>query len=170
MRAKTLMVAVLTTCVAACATTYAPNSFWNDGGFSETEVQPGLWQVRFQGNEFTDAARTSDFAMLRAAELCLSRGQAFMYLGDVATEVVQSGYIPGTTTSTTTGSATAYGSGNSATVYGSSTTNSYTSPGTALYRPETGLTVACAEEKGPSAWDAAFLKQSMKSKYQITEP
>ena len=36
--------------------------------------------------------------------------------------------------------------------------------------PETGLTVACAEEKGPDAWDAAFLKQSMKSKYQITEP
>lgn len=170
MLSKAVLIAVVISCLAACATTYAPNSFWNDGGFTETEVQPGLWQVRFQGNEFTDAAQTADFAMLRAAELCLSQGHAYMFLGDVATEVVQSGYIPGTTTSTTTGSATAYGSGNSATVYGSATTNSYTTPGTALYRPETGLTVACAEEKGPNAWDAAFLVRSMKSKYQITEP
>lgn len=155
--------------LCGCATTYAPQSFWNDGGFTETEVQPGLFQVRFQGNEFTDAARTADFAMLRAAELCLSRDQSFMLLGDVATDVIQSGYIPGTTTSTTTGSATGYAYGNTARISGSATTTSYTTPGTALYRPETGLTVACVGEKLEGAWDASFLVQSMRSKYKIAQ-
>jgi len=93
-----------------------------------------------------------------------------MFLGDVATDVIQSVYIPGTTTSTTTGNATAYGNAGYATAYGSATTNTYTTPGSAMYRPESGLTVACAEKKDPSSWDAAFLVKSMKQKYQIPQP
>jgi hypothetical protein len=158
---------IIAVLLGGCATEYAPSSFWNDGGFIETEVQPGLFQVRFEGNEFTDTARTADFAMLRAAELCLSRNQGFMLLGDVATEVIQSGYIPGTTTSTTTGSATGYAYGNTTRVSGTATTTSYTTPGAALYRPETGLTVACLNEKLDRAWDAEFLARSMRGKYKI---
>lgn len=158
---------ILAALLSGCATSYAPNSFWNDGGFTETELQPGLFQVRFEGNEFTDTARAADFAMLRAAELCLSRNQSFMLLGDVATEVIQSGYIPGTTTSTTTGSTTEHAYGDTAHASGTATTTSYTTAGVALYRPETGLILACLNEKLDGAWDAAFLAHSVRSKYKM---
>ena len=32
-------------------------------GFTETEIQSGLFQVRFKGDEFSSAERTADFAM-----------------------------------------------------------------------------------------------------------
>ena len=86
-----------------------------------------------------------------------------MYLGEVATKIVQSGYIPGS--STTSSNASAYGVGNSVYAQGSSYTT--TTPPTALYRPQTGLTVSCASEKQDGAWDAAFLSNSMRGKYKI---
>lgn len=152
--------------LAGCATAYKPNSFWNDGGFTETEVQPGLYQVRFKGNEWTSAEQTADLAMLRAADLCLARGMNFMFLGDVATQVVQTGVVPGY--STTNASANVYGSNNYAYVSGNSSTT--TLPASALYSPETGLTVSCATEKSEKAWDAAFLSRSMRTKYKIASP
>ncbi len=160
---KFVSLASVSLLLLGCATAYKPNSFWNDGGFTETEVQPGLFQVRFQGNEFSSAERTADFAMLRASELCLNRGAQYIYLGDVATSVAQTGYIPGS--STTTASATGYGVGNTAYATGSSYTT--VTPATALYSPQTGLTVACSDQKGDKAWDAAFLANSMRAKYKM---
>jgi hypothetical protein len=154
---------VLSLGLTGCATAYKPYSFWNDGGFSETEVQPGLFQVRFKGNEFSSEERTADFAMLRASELCIGRGSKYMFLGDVATRVVQTGYVPGS--ATTTANASAYGYGNSA--YASGSSHTTVTPPTALYSPQTGLTVACAKEKGDGAWDAEFLASSMRAKYNV---
>lgn len=159
MRILVLMAAV--SVASACATAYAPDSFWNDGGFTETEVQPGIYMVRFKGNEYTDTERTADLAMLRAAEICLDRAMAFMYLGSVETTVVPSGYVPGSTRTTTDTSA--FGDG----VPTASVTRTTVTPPTTLYSPQTGLTVRCAAEKGESAWDAAFLAQAMRAKYQI---
>lgn len=161
---QVLLVAVIA--LAGCATAYKPNSFWNDGGFTETEVQPGLFQVRFKGNEFTSSEQTADLAMLRAADLCLARGAGFMFLGDVATQVVQSGVMPGY--STTNANANVYGSGNYAYVSGNAQTTTF--PAQTLYSPQTGLTVSCAKEKGEGTWDAAFLSKSMRAKYKITTP
>jgi hypothetical protein len=160
---RTIPTLLSVTLLAGCATSYAPKSFWNDGGFTETEVQPGLFMVRFSGNEFTSTDRTADLAMLRAADLCLGKGSDYMYLGDVATKIVQTGVIPGS--STTTASATAYGTGNTASAYGTAYTT--TTPPTALYSPQTGLTVTCAQQRGEGAWDAAFLARSMREKYKI---
>jgi len=160
---KTAAAVVLALGITACATPYKPYSVWNDGGFTETEVQPGLFQVRFKGNEFSSEERTADFAMLRATDLCKSRGSRYMFLGDVATKVVHTGYLPGS--ATTTANASAYGYGNSAYASGSSHTS--VTPPTALYSPQTGLTVACANEKGDGAWDAEFLSQSLRAKYNL---
>lgn len=164
---KILITLVGSLVLGGCATSYAPHSFWNDGGFTETRLQPGLWQIRFRGNEFTSAERTADFAMLRGAELCLQQGDQYIFVGDVATQVVQSGYIPGSTTSTTTGSATAYGIGGYVGAYGSSTTYTTSTPPTAIYRPESGLTVACASEQLEGSWDASFLARSLREKYNM---
>lgn len=39
--------------MAGCYTSYAPKSFWNGGGFSETMTAPDLAQVSFKGNGHT---------------------------------------------------------------------------------------------------------------------
>ena len=154
-----ILVIILSIFLASCATSYGEKSFWNDGGFSETEIQPNLFNVRFLGNEFTDKERTADFAMLRASELCLSRNLNYMKVDSVTTETQKTGYIPGSSTTT----ANAYGYGNSA--YGSATTTYY--PGTDLYSPQSGLTVKCVSENSEGAWDATFLSSSLKAKYKI---
>ena len=59
-------------CALMMPTPYQPYSAWNGGGFTETEVQPGLFLVRFIGNESTTPDRTADYALLRAADICLS--------------------------------------------------------------------------------------------------
>lgn len=146
--------------ISACATTYAPKSFWNDGGFSETEIQPNLWQVRFSGNEFSTAEETLDYAMLRASELCLARGMKFIAFGEIATNIIDSGYIPGSTYTTTDADIS-----DSGRITGSS--QSFTTMGVQLYSPETGLTVACLDKKLEGAWDGDFLATSLKGKYKL---
>ncbi|MCP5357614.1 MAG: hypothetical protein H7A06_05690 [Pseudomonadales bacterium] len=156
---KYFLYPIILLALQSCATSYGKNSFWNDGGFSETELQPNIFTVRFQGNEFTSLERASEFSMLRASELCISRDMGYMEFSNVVSEERQSGYIPGS--STTTANATAVG--NSA--FGTATTT-YT-PGTALYSPEAGLTVRCVSTQSDGAWDARFLENSLKTKYGI---
>jgi len=156
---KLLTIPLILFLVVGCASNYEKKTFWSDGGFSETEIQPNVFNVRFMGNAQTSAGRAKDFAMLRASELCIGRGMQYMDIGSVTADTRQTGFIPGS--STTTANATAYG--NSA--FGSSTTTF--NPGTALYSPESGLTVACLQEKKTGLWDAEFLAQSLKTKYEI---
>ena len=158
---KNLVIALTIILITGCSTSYGKKSYWNDGGFSETEIQPGIFHVRFLGNEFTSTERASNFAMFRASELCLSRGMQYMRVGNVKSETKKTAYIPGSSTTTVN----AFGTGYSA--YGSSTTTY--NPGAALYSPESGLTVACLRENGEGLWDAKFLAQSLKTKYGITE-
>ena len=85
---RIMIVAVVTALsLAACgATPYKTYSYWNGGGFTDTEVQPGLFLVRFMGNASTTPARTADLALLRAAEICLDRGKDYLLLGELATQ------------------------------------------------------------------------------------
>jgi len=51
-------------------------------GYSETQIADGRYEVTFQGSEFTRFERTTDFALLRSAELSLANG--FRYFAIVA--------------------------------------------------------------------------------------
>lgn len=137
------------TLLSACATPYAPNSWWNDGGFTETEIQPGLWQVRFIGNEFTDAQTKADYAMLRASELCLGYGMPFMLVGNDARNAVRS--------QAPTGGARRYGSAGRASPTASSV----------QYSMSDGLTMRCAGGEVPNAMNAEFLANSIREKHGI---
>lgn len=55
--------------LASCATSYQSKGL--TGYFSETKLAPDTVQIRFNGNGYTRRERTNDFAMLRAAEVCL---------------------------------------------------------------------------------------------------
>ena len=148
----------LSLCVGACATSYQPYSFWGGGGFTETEVQPGLFLVRFIGNEQSTPDRTADFALLRAADLCLQRGKSHLLLGELATQYAHTGYLPGSTASTVVPT----GSSDSVAV------TVETSPPTPLYSPTSGIAVSCTETTGQGAWDAHYLERAIRTKYALT--
>jgi hypothetical protein len=57
---------------AGCATGYHGMSL--TGGFTETQLAPGVYRVTFEGNGYSRSERVQDFAMLRAAELALAHG------------------------------------------------------------------------------------------------
>ncbi len=145
--------------LAACATPYQPSSTWSDGGFTDREVLPGVFLVRFVGNEVTAPERTADFALLRAAEICLQRGQGFMRFGGLETERVQSGYVAGTA------SAIAIPTGDPnapPTVVVNST------PPTLLYAPQSGLVVSCADTPEEGTSDANYLARTIRARYSIS--
>ncbi len=143
-----LAAAAAVTLMSACATPYAPNSWWNDGGFTETEIQPGLWQVRFVGNEFTDEQTKADYAMLRASEICLEFGMPFMLVGSDAQNVTRS-VAPAAGTRR-------YGSGRNAPTAAS-----------VQYSMSDGLTMRCAAGELPNAMNANFLANSIREKHDI---
>jgi hypothetical protein len=44
------------------------------GGYSDRQLAPDTFQVRFHGNEFTSRQRVEDFMLYRAAELVIQQG------------------------------------------------------------------------------------------------
>jgi len=71
MNAKILaVVAILGLC--GCATSYQQTGI--TGGFSETKLAPDTVRVTFTGNGYTSDERATDFALLRAAQLCSESG------------------------------------------------------------------------------------------------
>ena len=77
MRAVPLLFAVVAALgLAGCASPiYRPY----DGrtGYSEAEVQPGVYDVSFQGAQRTSTGRATELAKLRAAELASRRGKPY---------------------------------------------------------------------------------------------
>ena len=73
-----LLTSISTGCFAP--TKYLPGA---GNGYSETQLQPDVVEVRFGGNSRTSMERASDFMMLRCAELALEEGYThFAILGE----------------------------------------------------------------------------------------
>ena len=134
-------------------------SKWDGGGFTETEVQPGLFLVRFIGNSSTTPDRSADYALLRGADICLQRGKNYLHVGDLDTRYRQSGYFAGTTSTTVipTGTADA-----------PPIVTTHTSSPTFLYSPSSGIAVSCTEKSEAGAWDAQFLARAIRTKYELS--
>lgn len=80
--ARLAVVATLfTLSVSGCATAYQSKRL--SGGFEETRLGDGMYQVRFQGNGYTSQDRASQFLLRRCAELTLEHGQRYFALGGV---------------------------------------------------------------------------------------
>ncbi|WP_428075737.1 CC0125/CC1285 family lipoprotein [Candidatus Avelusimicrobium luingense] len=60
--------------LSACATPYKQAKKETSNGFFDTKLQDGMYEVLFNGNENTSARKANDFALLRAAEVCLENG------------------------------------------------------------------------------------------------
>lgn len=167
------MTAVLAA-TAGCAA-YKPYSIWNDGGYSEQEVQPNGFRVRFEGNEHTSPFTTEDLAMLRAAELCLSRQMPFVELSSIHTERVDLRLAPRYVDTRFAASPTALN--NSYMLPWSTRTGGvvYDMPSTKprdlavsdgwLFTPVSDLTAMCVPESREGVLDAAELAKTMRARH-----
>lgn len=148
--------------LGGCATPYQSTSF--TGGFSETQLAPNVFRVKFRGNGYTSDERTSDFALLRAADLTLLNG--YRYFG-VAAEGTDYSSQAVTMPSTSSTAVTTSSTGNWA--YATTTTT----PGqTLLFRfPSSTSTIICFKENpNGDLFDASFVARSIRQKYRIKAP
>jgi len=62
--------------LCGCATPYQPldETARVPDGFFESQLAPNIYEVHFDGNNASSRERVDDFALLRAAELCLRTG------------------------------------------------------------------------------------------------
>lgn len=60
--------------LTACATPYKQAKNARANGFFDMKLQEGMYEVLFNGNDNTSTRKANDFALLRAAEVCLENG------------------------------------------------------------------------------------------------
>jgi hypothetical protein len=152
--------------LVGCVTTYQPVGF--TGGYSDTQLQPNMFRVIFRGNGYTSAERASDFCLLRCAELALQNSYPYFVIVDASNGVGYSTYTT-PTQSTTTGSA--FSNGNS--TFGNAQTITYGGQTHIIAKPSSTNTILCFKDKPDNSntlvYDAAFLSNSIKQKYGITD-
>lgn len=71
--------------LSGCATSYKAQGM--KGGFSDTPLAKNTYAVNFQGNGYTSASKTRDFALLRAAEIMQNNNYPYFIVlqGDTST-------------------------------------------------------------------------------------
>lgn len=129
---KHFLVGLACALVVGCATGYQPNG-WS-GGFSEIPLASDAYQISVNGNGYTRADRVNEMALLRGAELTRDNGFNYFVVLNLSEYTRESSTTtPGSSTTNTSGSATAYGNSNSVTAYGSSTSHTtYNAPKTTV--------------------------------------
>lgn len=153
----TLILAVSIT-VLGCATTYHPSGF--TGGFSEVQIDGNTYTVEFRGNGYTRRQRVETYLMYRCAELTVTAGYDYFVIVGGGTDTKHGAVTtPGSYTSTTTGSATAYG--NSA--YGTATTTGTYVPGQTFIITKYGAsaTIRIFNGEKPADHPSAFAAQEV---------
>ena len=149
--------------VSGCVTPYQSSGF--AGGFSETQLGPNMFKVRFKGNAYTSPEKAADYTLLRCAELTLAKG--FHYFIILNEQSYSTTYKYRTPTHTS-GSATATTSGGVTTASGKAT--SYGGQTIELAKPRSENLVQCFQEE-PSGvlavYDASFLQQSLRAAYGL---
>ena len=71
---KSLCIAFSLCIVAGCATSYKAAKKPTANGYFSVQLQEGLFNVSFKGNEDTSVKVVKDYALLRSAEICLENG------------------------------------------------------------------------------------------------
>ena len=146
--------------ISGCATGYGSHGL--SGGYSSSQLQPNVFQVRFQGNGYTSMSRARDFCLLRCAELCLENGFTHFELVDKSSRVSVSTYR------TPTQSHTSFKSN-----YTSATTTTTGGQSRRIAKPGTENLIACYRDiwdpVPPGLWNAAYLAASLKQQYGIDD-
>jgi hypothetical protein len=86
MRTVLVLAALLAT---ACATPYQKKGI--RGGYDDTQLGENVFRVTFESNTAVSAATTSDYVLLRSAEVALEHGFAFFVVTSGESSVTVSG-------------------------------------------------------------------------------
>lgn len=141
----------------ACSTPYQKEGF--TGGYTELQLDDNVFRITFRGNAYTSRENTSDFTLLRSAEIALNHGYKYFVIIDAKEYTKQSTY---TTPTTTTGSTSLYGN----TGYGSYTT--YGGRTFLVAKPTSSNTILCYNEKPEGfSYNAEFIVRSVRDKYKL---
>lgn len=140
----TLLFLFISTLLISCSVTrptaYQAKAF--TGGYSETQLAPDIYSVRFQGNGYTVTERANDFCLLRCAELTKQNG--YKYFTIISNKEGSSGALASTNAIGVTVAASAYPSDNNVIKL-------------LKDKPENNVTV----------YEADFIINSIKTKYKI---
>ena len=161
---KYIFVLILAVLVTACATTYQSKGF--SGGYSETQLDENIFRVTFNGNGYTSRERVADFTLLRSAELTLETGYKYFVVVD-ANSYSKTGVVTTPQTTTTNANVNIYGN----TAYGAATSTTTGGNSFLVTKPSSSNTIVMLNEKpeGTFAYNAEFLTNSLKKKYEITD-
>lgn len=147
--------------LTACSTPYQDMGLL--GGVSATRIDTNTVQISGKGNAYTAAATIQQYVLLKAADETLADGYDFFVLVS-ASDASRSGafYVPGQTTSYTTGNASIVGNN----IYGQTTTHTYTTPGSTFAFVKPGEDVIVKMYSGvkpadapPNVYDARQIEQ-----------
>ena len=151
------MTTVMAVVLVGRATSYQGKGL--TGGFSETQIQPDVFTVRFKGNGYTGAEKAGDFCLLRCAELAIEQGFQYFVILDSSSGFKTT--VSSNGPSTTTGTLQTYGN----TTCG--TFNTYGGGTTTWNKPRATKTIRLLKKKTKGSFDAAFLRTSIREKYKI---
>ena len=171
---KPIFLSLLLVALTSCATQYQPKSF--SGGFSETQLAENVFKVSFEGNGYTDTERSSDFALLRSAEITIENKYKYFALADSQSGIKTSSFTTPVTAHTTgysnsTGTLNMYGNNGyySGSSFGSSTTTFSGGDTFFINKPSSNYLIVCYKKKPKDTFvfDAKIIQESLKKKYQI---
>jgi len=160
---NTIKVLLVFLILTGCATPYQKVGL--SGGYSDTRLQDNVFTVNFRGNGYTSRERSSDFALLRCAELAIKNGFNFFAIEDSSQEQKTMFYKTGSTSSTY-GTTNIYGN----TAYSNFNTHHSGSMIVPIRKPRSSYTIFCFAEKpveNKMVFDAHYLSQSIRQKYKI---
>lgn len=145
-----------------CATPYQKVGTDVSGGYAFRRLGTDVFKVEFLGNGFTQPKRAMDFAMLRAAEVCLEHNfRYFSVIGEGDLSSSETVYTGGT--AQTTGYVSPYGT------YSGTTT--YTPTAMPVFKPGSELTIRCYTSRpGGHAGrvdDASAVVSELRAKYKL---
>lgn len=154
------LVAIVTSLLAGCATSYQDKSF--SGGFTDTQLDENVWQVNFNGNGYTSMERVRDFALLRSAEIALTNGYTYFAVMDENASEKNSTYK---TPSTTNAYATCMGGSCS----GSATTNGGQTYNVKKHGNSRVVVMLNEKPEQGFVYNARMVFSSMVDKYELQE-
>ena len=162
---RLLVITALSAFLYGCATPYQTTGF--RGGFSETQLDKNVFKVSFNGNGYTSRERTSDFVLLRSAELALENGYEYFAIIDERSDTSYSTYTTPTQTHTT---ANVYASGNYA--HGNAYSTTTGGQTNTFVKPSNSNTIVCFTKKPDAtpSYSASFVYKSIRDKYGMSEP
>ncbi|MCV6605699.1 MAG: hypothetical protein OIF34_10365 [Porticoccaceae bacterium] len=168
---KVLIVAALAILLVGCGgSNYRAATSHGDYGYTETQLRENIYRLQYLSKKSATGAQSSDFALLRAAELTLRHNYPYFVILDRADEVRDAtNHIAGRRRTEVTFNnydrTTGSGNGTAVTrVNGSATFLSA--------EPRSLLLVRFVKDRQPVAdkliYDAQFVRDSITEKYQLT--